>query len=81
MEKMKKNNVTSHYAKTFITINCKKNSTASQQHYNKFSTGLALIPVSTVPDGVQMVFSRTLNYIFREDIPANSLSSVKVYLE
>jgi len=42
-------NVTSRYAETYTTI--AKRSTTSQRHYNKFCAGLALIPLSTDPDG------------------------------
>jgi len=43
-----KNYVTSRYAETYTT-HC----TASQRHSNKFRAGLALIPLSTDPDGVR----------------------------
>jgi len=48
-----KNNVTSRYAETYTTIIAKR-STASQRRY-KFRAGLALIPLSTEPDGVRTV--------------------------
>jgi len=58
-----KNNVTSRYAETYTTMIAKR-STASQRHYNMFRAGLALIPLSTDPDGVpsrrlRTAFSRT----------------------
>jgi len=46
-----KNNVPSRYAE--YNYKLQKHSTASQRHCNKFHACLALIPVSTDPDGVR----------------------------
>ena len=44
-------NVTSRYAETYTTIAKRSTTSTSQRHYNKFCAGLALIPLSTDPDG------------------------------
>jgi len=54
-----KNYVTSHYAETYTTI--AKRSTASQRHYNKFRDGVALISLSTDPDGIRAASGRRLD--------------------
>ena len=52
------NNFTSCYAETYTAIIAKRSLTASQRHYNKFRAGLALIPLSTDPDGVRAASGR-----------------------